>query len=383
MKLYKIITAALLCTSLALCGSGAYAMRHVSVVNHIESGYVNIKLDEYMLDENGKEVPYVQETRQHQELLPGADVSKIPRIVNKGADCYVRVKVDFENIDDLSFINVYGITEDWILKEDGYLYYTEVLETDKSVDIFKGFIVPDDFSQENEKKEFHIAIQVDAIQELNFEPDFALENPWGDVVIVSFNKENSAHIHTLQQGTNQRFIINYLGESKKFIKNADDFFRNLDYLMPGDEFTDSAEIRNDSGKEIRLYYQSEVYEESELLDEVTIIIESTIEGETEQIYRGPLSSSFLKEKILLGRVPAGSCAEFTYTLEMPEHLDNEYTLLAGDVKWIFSTEEVDVPYTVQTGDPTSGILIIAGLEIAVVAISYYTLKKRKELLQSM
>lgn len=383
MKLYKIITAALLGTSLVLCGSGAYAMRQISVVNHIESGYVNIKLDEYMLDENSKEVPYLQETPHHQKLLPGADVSKIPRIKNGGADCYVRAKVEFENMEDISLKDIYGISKDWILKEDGYLYYKDVLETDDSVDIFKGFTVPDDFSQENEKKEFHVAIQVDAIQELNFEPDFSLENPWGDVVIVSFDKENPAHIHTLQQGDDQRFIINYLGESKKFIKNADDFFMNFNYLMPGDKYVDSAEIRNDSDKEIRLYYQSEVYEESELLDEVTIIIESTIDRETERIYRGPLSSSFLKEKLLLGKVPAGSCAEFTYTLEMPEYLDNEYTLLAGDVKWIFSTEEVDVPYTVKTGDPMSGVLIIAGLEIAVVAISYYTLKKRKELLQSV
>lgn len=383
MKLYKIVTAALLCTSLILCGSGAYAMSHVSVVNHIESGYVNIQLDEYMLDENSKEVPYVQEMHQHQELLPGADVSKIPRITNRGADCYVRVKVDFEDIDGLSLKNVYGISEDWILKEDGYLYYKEVLETDNSVDVFEGFIVPDDFSQENEKKEFHISIQVDAIQELHFEPDFTLENPWGDVVIVSFDKENTSHIHTLQQGENQKFIINYLGESKKFVKNADDFFMNFDYLMPGDKFTDSAEIKNDSDKEIRLYYQSEVYEENALLEEVIIIIESSVDGETEQIYRGPLSSSFLKEKVLLGRIPAGSSAKFTYTLEMPKYLDNEYTLLAGDVKWIFSTEEVDVPYTVQTGDPMGGVLVIAGLAIATMSISYYAWKRRSELLQSM
>lgn len=379
MKFYKVFSAALLCAALALCGSGAYAMRSVSVVNHIESGFVNIQLNEFMLDENGTdEVPYVQETEQHVKLLPGADVSKIPRITNRGADCYVRAKVDFENIDDLSLDNVYGITEDWVLKEDGYLYYTKVLETDENVDIFEGFSVPDDFSQDNELKQFNIPIHVDAIQELNFIPDFAASNPWGEVVIVSFDKGDNHDINTLQQGSEQKFIINYLGESKDFIKNADDFFTTFDYLMPGDVYSDTADIRNDSDEKIRLYFQSEVYEDSELLEEVYIKIDCTIDGNTETIYDGPLSGSYIKQRLLLGEVPAGSKAYFEYSLRMPEHLNNDYTLLAGDVKWIFSTEVVDVPYTVQTGDPMGGVLIIAGLILAMYAVTYYKSKKEQE-----
>ena len=39
-------------------------------------------------DEWGKEVPWETE----ENVLPGGLISKIPRIVNDGADCYVRAK---------------------------------------------------------------------------------------------------------------------------------------------------------------------------------------------------------------------------------------------------------------------------------------------------
>ena len=77
----------MLCLSLIFCLSGGlvYAMPETSVDNHFETGLVDIELDEYQLDEEGKEEPYTDK----QNILPGATISKIPRIHNEG-DVYKR-----------------------------------------------------------------------------------------------------------------------------------------------------------------------------------------------------------------------------------------------------------------------------------------------------
>ena len=106
---------ALLCGLLLIGISGIYGLPKAYVLYQANSGKVAIHLEEYRM--NGeKEVPWETE----ENVLPGGLISKIPRIVNDGADCYVRAKIVFtsEETSDqpLSADNLEGIGS-----ESGYL----------------------------------------------------------------------------------------------------------------------------------------------------------------------------------------------------------------------------------------------------------------------
>ena len=91
----KYMMAACACMSCILLGSGTYvyARPETSVTNHFSTGVVDINLDEYELTANGGEEPFRDYTGKKGEnplIMPGDDISKIPRITNDGNDCYVR-----------------------------------------------------------------------------------------------------------------------------------------------------------------------------------------------------------------------------------------------------------------------------------------------------
>ena len=96
----KYMMAACACMSCVLLGSGTYvyARPETSVTNHFSTGVVDINLDEYELTANGGEEPFRDYTGKKGEnplIMPGDDISKIPRITNDGNDCYVRAKLEF------------------------------------------------------------------------------------------------------------------------------------------------------------------------------------------------------------------------------------------------------------------------------------------------
>ena len=113
---------ALLCGLLLIGISGIYGLPKAYVLYQANSGKVAIHLEEYRM--NGeKEVPWETE----ENVLPGGLISKIPRIVNDGADCYVRAKIVFtsEETSDqpLSADNLEGIGSEWV--QDGEYFYGE------------------------------------------------------------------------------------------------------------------------------------------------------------------------------------------------------------------------------------------------------------------
>lgn len=86
----------------------------------------------------------------------GGLISKIPRIVNDGADCYVRAKIVFtsEETSDqpLSADNLEGIGSEWV--QDGeYFYCKEVVKSGESVDFFRGIRLPAEWKESPEAGE--------------------------------------------------------------------------------------------------------------------------------------------------------------------------------------------------------------------------------------
>lgn len=358
-------------------GSVIYAMPETSVTNHFGTGIVDIELDEYELTADGQEQPfrdYTGEEGMNPLILPGTDISKIPRITNEGNDCYVRAKLTFRDIDVELEDDLYGFPEGWTKHADGYYYYDQILETGDEIDIFKGLLIPIDFPQSEECKTFYLDIDVDSIQSKNFTPDFESDSPWGPVEIQDCIKEDMYDITTFKSVDDQTLTVIYQGDSKELFSNPDDFFINFPVFLPGDEFSDEAELKNNSKTPIKLYFRSEVTHDSDLLEKLNLTITSEINGKVVHIYDGPMKNSIIEDNLLLGTIPAGAWGTLKFTVTVPPELDNYYTILNSYVKWIFSTEPIE---TVKTGDNGNvGLMFIsAGIVFAMAA---FLLREKEE-----
>lgn len=361
----------------------AYAKTSVDVTNNFETGIVDIGIKEYQITDGKEEL-----WKDNPIVLPGDKVSKIPRVYNYGADCYVRVKIAFRETEEITEEHLFGISDKWLKADDGYYYYTEILKSGKDVDVFQGLRIPEEISEEMSGKSFYLDISLDAIQSKNFTPDFKSASPWGSIEIMKCEKEGQYDISTFKKSDNQSFKIEYRGDTGKLVKNKDDFFMNFPYLMPGDKYSDRIEIENsDKRKDVKLYFRSEAKDDSELLDKIMLRITTDINGEQKEVYYGSLRAAQLSEDILLGVIKKNSKGVFYFEIEVPAELNNKYTILDSYVKWIFSTEPIKEnkqdaiinPITgkpVQTGD-TGMPLAYASLMAASTVILMTIYKKRR------
>lgn len=84
--------------------SGIQALTPVSVDTGFAMGFVDIDIETYELNSDNQEVEYTDKNRNY---LPGNVISIIPKVVNKGTDCFVRIKVFFA--DDETNIEEYAV----------------------------------------------------------------------------------------------------------------------------------------------------------------------------------------------------------------------------------------------------------------------------------
>lgn len=378
------VIAAMAALSVLLCASGSYiyASTETSVTNHFETGIVDIELEEYE-EVDGELQPfrdYTGEPGMNPVITPGMDISKIPRITNEGNDCYVRAKLTFRETQADLEDDLCGFPDGWEKHKDGYYYYDKILYTGDEIDIFKGLKVPTDFPQEEEGQKFYLDIDVDAIQSKNFVPDFEADSPWGPVEIQQCIHEDGYDISSFKKADHQKLEVEYQGKSEKLFSRPDDFFQNFPVMMPGDKYQEHADLNNDSHSDIKLYFRSEVKDDSILLDEVKLKLTSKINGQTKTIYEGPLSDSQITDNILLGVIPKEESGSLDFELIVPPELDNQYTILNSYVKWIFSTEPiVEGTGKVQTGDQGfMGLyLLFGGVLVGCAAATLYETDKKK------
>ena len=117
----KTIEIALMLSFLLMfCGCAVlYAMPSKTVENTFDTGVVDVMLSTYQLNENGAEEPWVD----REYITRNSTISNIKRITNESSQaCFVRAKVTFFETEQVTRDNLLGISEDWILKEDGYYY---------------------------------------------------------------------------------------------------------------------------------------------------------------------------------------------------------------------------------------------------------------------
>ena len=128
-KRFLICALLVLFLSFSVNGTLAYFTGEKVAHNVITSGSVDIELVEKTAD--GSDFVDVD------GVMPGEEISKIPYVTNRGADAWVRMKLDMkmelagEGQADLSLVKLDLNTADWTEK-DGYYYYNKALKAGES-----------------------------------------------------------------------------------------------------------------------------------------------------------------------------------------------------------------------------------------------------------
>lgn len=374
MKIKIMILALFITLMLGMGAKEVYASES-SAINNLDTGVVNIRIDEFTLDDEGKEVPWVDGIG----VLPGMSVSKIPYFTATGNDCYIRATVKIEGgvktEYPITLDSLQGISNDWIRVGD-YFYYKYPLGTNESIDFFHSFLIPGEWGDELNPSNagdwgFSLIVVVDAIQSDNFSPDFESDSPWGNVTIQeSIHKDGyDMNVFTENKETNMSVIIE---DVDNIIVKPKDFFEGFKTMVPGDVLTDSVTIHSKENGEV--FFTAESLTDIDLLQKMYLKIVLIKEGKETLLYDDVLDADI--KNLSLGMFHEGEKAKLIFTVYMPEELDNEYTLRNASVKWSFHIKPS------QIGNPITGddkpMVMLATVMAASGGIVILLLKRRKK-----
>lgn len=116
------------------------------------------------------------------EVYPGEALAKDPKVTNDGANpCFVRIKVKgwdcLGEAGDIIYRTNYEnnkLGENWVVGEDGYFYYTEVLEVGATTDaLFDQIVIPTALTNGDPAIEFNLDVTAEAVQAQGAKPSWA------------------------------------------------------------------------------------------------------------------------------------------------------------------------------------------------------------------
>lgn len=157
-----------------------------------------------------------------------------------------------------------------------------------------------------------------------------------------------------------------------------DLFENFKGVMPGDVITQRIIVKNNSGKEVRIFLRADPVEEKhrDFLDQMNL----QVRCKDEQIFDAATSETAqLTENTLLGAFKAAGSTELVLTLTVPYDMGNEYMATMGIVPWTFLVEEVIDDDTPHTGDSfeLGTWLLAGGMILAAIAWVLFQMKRQK------
>jgi len=306
----------------------------VSVVNHVETGDVNIGISEYMV-RGGKETAYTEPA----SVMPGDVISKIPRIICFADPCWVRARITFHKSGEgKEFPVIGGIPEGW-KKAGDYYYYEKPLKKGDHVDLFRTVTIPSDWGDEHYGEDLSVTIRADAVQSKNFKPEFDAMSPWGNQEIEQcVHETDNSEPQTTEHIQN---TVEYSGDAHKLVAAPDDFFANIGRLMPGDSAGDSVEVKNTTDREAELFFFAGYEKQTDTQIELLKALEMQIRLNGQEIYKGKLTQEGLEKGVSLGKYAPGAGGKLDFTITMPENLGNAYARRNADVKWVFAVAEDD------------------------------------------
>lgn len=333
----KITAAVLAAALLGLTGTYGFFSDTLKVTNHIALGDVNIGLREFE-KKGGTEVAY----QGPETILPGAVLSKIPRITNYAMPCWVRARIIFENqssgMEGLDDSMLSGFTKNWVRRGE-YYYYTEILKKKESVDLFQSVTIPASWTEEHENQKLGITVQAEAIQAANFQPDFSAMSPWGNQTIQKCVHEQDGTAVCSQEKT--KLSVEFNGEAHRLMAVPGDFFSNMGTAMPGDVFEDSIAVSNTTENEAEIFFRTSVEGQNSRQKELLKGIRLKVYLNEKQVYGGTLDSPGLEKDHSLGVYQPQQKGSLKFALEIPEKWDNAYALREAAVHWIFTVNEKD------------------------------------------
>ncbi len=167
------LASAVICAAIAATGTLAYFSADYRQTNVITTGNVDIVLQEWA-DED-ETVPF----ENLDGVMPGAEVTKIPEVVNTGAsDAWIRVKLEKkiqiggkeevapETADELIGLNI--DSENWIDGGDGYYYYSSALKAGETTEpVFTKVSISKDMGNEYKNASITVDVAAEAVQVAN------------------------------------------------------------------------------------------------------------------------------------------------------------------------------------------------------------------------
>lgn len=152
-------------------------------------------------------------------------------------------------------------------------------------------------------------------------------------------------LQILQPINVQANTVEYNGE-KGLIATPNDFFLNINELLPGDTKEDVAYIKNTTNNEIEVFFKTEPIDKTEYYDDIDysllekiklkITLKSSNNSEEKTIYDGNLGAELMNNYISLGKYTKKYNGELKFKIEVPTDLKNDYTLSTTKVKWVFA-----------------------------------------------
>ena len=297
--------------------SGAFALNNELIVieSGISTGAIDIEIKEYndesqLFDKDGARV------------MPGEEISLIPKINNLGMDCYLRAKIEYiingESFPEIDYID--GNYSSWT-KKGNYYYYDSVFSKKGSIDLFNKVKIPNLSSDYNNKKVV-LNIVIEAVQSKNFDGN------WDDI--------------NINKAINRTYDIDYDGESSLIYENATNnhitldnkFFAKLGNILPGDKITGNISILNKSKSQNEYYftidYDHLTNEDLVLLKNLKLIVTNQ-DGEV--IVNSNLGN---EAKYVLGKYNSGKGENFKIEVSIPKNTENNLSKLYTKIKWKFS-----------------------------------------------
>lgn len=302
--------------------SGVYSFTS-EVINGTEStlstSYIDIAIDEV----NSDGTPF---SREEEFVVPGEEITLIPRINNLGAECYLRAKItytiDGEEYNELDYID--GNFTSWANDGD-YYYYENSVNKDESLDLFNIVRIPDDLADNKVDSNISVNVLVEAVQAKNFES-------WDDVEVMGA-VERAYYVETDGEST-----VVYENNSDQYIRLDDAFFDNLGSLLPGDSTIENISVKNSSTHVmdylISIDDSKMTQEEIDLLENIELIITNDNDGE--EVYSGNLH---INDKISLGTFNPGESGDFTLEVKIPKNLNNQFSKIFMKIIWTFSLDD--------------------------------------------
>ena len=364
---------------LALLGlTGIYALPKVYVLYQANTGKVDICLKEYMLEE-GKEVPW----KNGKDVLPGGFVSKIPRIRNDGAECYVRATVSFssqkESEKPLSLENLEGISSDWV-RDGDYFYYKHTVKPGEKVELFQGIRIPWEWKTPDEDNVWKACVRAEAVQAEYFSPDFTGEDPWG-MKVYTFPIQYAPEGDIQEQTADTEEVELLLAEQVQgFAVEQEGCMKTLETFVPGKSQRGSIRLKNTTEKEREVFFRAETQEQSVLLEKMELKVELLEKEENRILYQGSAAACTPKELQSLGKLAPQEEKQLRFTFSLAKDADNTYALQKGKIKFWFTTGEEEtgkIATAVSTGDPQKPIgYLVTAVGAAIVLLFMLLGRKR-------